>query len=296
MTNEEKLNKELTKIYESFERTLPYKSGQFIRTVDKTRLTVADILGKHAGTDGKIPKERTNKVITEVGSVEGEIYRNMRDELRAIVNSSAAQVTTLIAEAVIAVIGASAFLKLLGIGADIAEAGVDIVAFIFNARTGYSYAGYADAVVDSLFNRVGSDGKKMNDRLRLLSKTLRSNISKTLRQSIHKGEVTSEALRKVKRKIAESANHFKTIIETECLNAVRQAKAWFAEKSGIVSALKIVDYPHGTVHARHKCYEYAHADEHGLGKGIYPVTTVKIRHPHPRCRSTLHFKLKKEFN
>lgn len=293
MNNEEKLNKALDELHKSFEHSLPRQSGQVIRAMNRSRLTIADVLSKHADSGGVIPKSKANAVVSDLATVEGELYRNIRDELHAVVYDTAESTTVGVAEAVIAVLGALTIVEFAGLSTAIAGIGAGLVALVFTALTGDGYIDYAQSVEESVFNRKGDDDKVLNDRLKELARSVYGDITVTLRNSIQQGEGTSGMIRKIERKFKDVAWRIKTIVETEVAYAQRQSIGRFAEKTGIARGLKIVDYPHGdpATHRRHKCYEYAHQNEHGLGQGVYPVTTRKIRNPHPRCRSSLHFVL-----
>jgi len=292
MNTQQKLNEALSANYEAFERTLPRKNGQVMRAAGGSRLTIADVLAKYADSTGKIPKNKTTAVVAELSAIQDEIYRDLNAELRTTISDSAEDATVSTASLIATVIGVLAVIKFAGLSKAIADFGADIVAqILFSALTGFGFAEFIKAITDSVFNHKADDGKQLNDRLHEVAKALHDGITETIRKSIRNGEGVTGIIRKVKQKFREVNNRLKTIVETESLYAHRQALAWFAEKSGLVSALKIVDYPHGdpAEHRRHKCYIYAHQDEYGLGEGVYPVSTRKIRHPHPRCRSTLHF-------
>lgn len=295
MTTESRLNKELDAITESLEQSLPRKNGQVNRAVDRARLTISDVLTKHTDSNGKIPKSKTTQVTSELRAIEGEIYRNLRDELHTVVRDTVGASAPAIATALVTVIGVKALLDFLGEAEEIIG---DSVAAIFRLLVGGSdYMEFIDAVDASVFNRKGSDDKRLNDRLRPLAKGLYEDVSATVRQSIQNGETTPAIQRKVTQRFKDVTSRIKRIVETETLYAHRQTVGWIAERSGIANGIKIVDYPHGHgEHVHHKCYIYSKANEHGMGQGVYPVGTRKIRNPHPQCRATLHLVLAGKLN
>lgn len=290
---ENELNAKLVEIFESVERSLSRKNAQVRRAVDRTRLMIADILAKYTGSDGKIPRNRINAVLKDLSSIDGEIYRSLRTELSSVLEDVSDTSTVGVAEAVLAVVGVAALIEALNLPVTLAELTVGIAEALFSALTGSTYRKYKESAILSAFNRVGEDGLILNDRLKRLSHQLRKEIETTLRQSIRNGEGTAEILRKIDRKYTELDWRLDTIVESESLFVMRQVNAKFAEESGLVKALRIVDFPHGSPgeHARHKCAIYANSNEHGLGDGVYPIGTRKIRNPHPRCRSILLFVL-----
>lgn len=296
--SEKAMNKSITEIYEAIERTLPRKDAQAARAVEKARLLIADVLAKYTNEDGIIPRNKVNAVLTDLQVMDSEIYKYLRDELRLILQDTADDTTLSLAEALVTVYGAKALADFVGLNASVLALPLDVVELLFNLLTSSSRKRHAESAVESAFNRKGEgDQLQLNARLRNVAIVLREEVSKTLRNSIQNGEGTSDILRKTTSNFKDLEWRLATIVETEALYVMRQTLAKFAEASKMVAALKIVDYPHGDakVHERHKCHIYAHSDEHRLGNGVYPVGTRKIRNPHPRCRSTLHFVMEDKF-
>jgi hypothetical protein len=288
-----KLNKELDALLETIENTLPRKSGQLNRAVDRARLTVEDILAKYADGDGKIPRNKTSLVLRDLQRIEGEIYRSVRTEFQQVFADSAKETSMALSLALMTAIDTATLLSVAGITGTLASLGANAAYLILEALLRKTREDFAEDIAKTPFNRKDDDGKRLNDRLKDIARTIHREVSSTLRKSIRNGEVTSRMNRKVKRDFSSLAWRLKTIVETEVLYVMRNGIATFAELSGIAKGLRIKDHPHGKPgeHESHKCYEYAHQDEHGMGEGVYPVTTRKIRHPHPRCRSTLHIVL-----
>lgn len=285
---QKQFNAQIDGLLRNLDNTLPRKYGQVNRASERARLTVEDILAKHADHTGKIPRNKQGAVLADVTRIEGQIYRDIQSELQVVFNSTAEATAMGLSLAVATAIETATLLAVLGLAKSLAD-----IALLFPALLGKSTDQFIRDIAKTPFARKDSDGLKLNDRLRDISRVITRQVTGTLRTSIRKGEVTSEMNRKIKRDFTSLAWRLKTIVETESLYVHRNAIGMFAELSGIAKGLRIQDYPHGKAgeHERHKCYEYAQADEHGLGKGVYPVTTRKIRHPHPRCRSTLHLVL-----
>jgi hypothetical protein len=287
---EKQFNAQLDELLENLENTLPRKYGQLTRAADRARLIVEDILAKYADSTGRIPRNKQGAVIRDLQRVEGQIYRDVQAELQVMFNATAEATAMGLSTAVATAIDLTALATVAGI----AKALADMAYTVFTALLGKGTEEFIRDIAKTPFNRKDDDGLRLNDRLRDIARIIIRQVSGTLRKSIRKGEVTSDMNRKVARDFDSLAWRLKTIVETEVLYVMRNGIATFAELSGIAKGLRIKDYPHGKPgeHVRHKCYIYAHADDHGLGKGVYPVGTRKIRHPHPRCRSTLHLVLK----
>jgi hypothetical protein len=282
-------NAKIDELLEAVDHTLPRHYGQLTRASERARLTIEDIIAKYAGPDGVIPRSKQGAVIRDLQRIEGQIYRDIRDELRMVFESTAQAQAMGLALAVNSALDTATLLAVAGI----AKAYAETVAFLFGALIGKSTMEFSQDIAKTPFNRKDSDGLRLNDRLRDIARTITREVSSTLRKSIRNGEVTSQMNRKVHRDFKSLAWRLRTIVETETLYLHRNAVGAFAELSGIAQGVKIVDYPHGKPgeHERHMCHIYAHQDEHGMGQGVYPVGTRKVRHPHPRCRSTLHLVL-----
>jgi hypothetical protein len=282
-------NAKIDELLEAAEHTLPKYYGQLTRASERARLTVEDILARYAGPNGVIPRNKQSAVVRDLQRIEGQIYRDIRNELQIVFNSTAQAQSMGLALAVSGALDVATLLAVAGIAKALAET----AAFLFGALIGKSTDEFAIDIAKTPFNRKDDDGLRLNDRLRDISRVITRQVSSTLRKSIRNGEVTSQMNRKVQRDFKSLAWRLKTIIETETLYVHRNAVGTFAELSGIARGVKIVDYPHGKPgeHERHMCHIYAHQDEHKMGQGVYPVGTRKVRHPHPRCRSTLHLVL-----
>lgn len=291
--SEAKVNEALLALHEEVNNVLSRKSNRVLRAIGESRLAISDLLAKHSEEDGKIPSNKLTAVLTELTDVEAQMYRNLRDEVRLEVKDVAERSSHSISEAVIGALGTGALLSFIGI----AELDALTNEAIFGALVGIGVMQFVTSVVTSVFNRKGDDGLTLIDRLDSLASMLINEIRDTLRVNIMKGEDNAVIIRKLNDVIEETDWRVKTIVETESMFALRQSIGKFGEESKVVKAVKIVDFPHGDPkeHRRHKCYIYAHSDEHGLGEGVYPVTTLKIRNPHPRCRSLLQYVLVDEF-
>lgn len=292
---QQKFNSQLDELLHEIERTLPRTSAKLIKATKQIRLRVADILARYANEDSVIPRNKVGQVLTEVYRIEQEIYRVLRQELLSAFEQTAGQTANGLITALALGYGASTLLSAASLPAELAVAvPANVASFVFEALLGRTRQSYVQTLSQTPFNRVDSDGKRLGDRLREVARLLTNGIADTLRKSIRNGEVTSTTTRKTERSFRDTVDRLRLIAETEVLYVMRNGIALFAQLSGLAKGLRIQDYPHGKPgeHQRHKCYVYAHQDEYGLGTGVYPVNTKKIRNPHPQCRSTLHIVFK----
>lgn len=290
--SEQAINQSLEELYNGVANVISRRTNQVIRTIGNSRLTISDVLAKYE-KDGKIPTSEIPNVLKELEALDEILYRDMRTAIRTSVKDIAEYSTESLSELIIAAIGVSALAAFIGVS----EADLLTNQALFSMIIGMGVTDFITSVVTSTFNRVGEDGNNLNDRIRALARILSDEIRNTLRKNIIKGEVNAVTIRELDRVINEYGWRVGTIVDTESFFSARQSVAKFAELSGIVAGLKIIDFPHGKPgeHERHKCFIYAHTDEHGMGRGVYPVTTRKIRNPHPQCRSILTYVMIDEF-
>ena len=299
MSVESRINKAIDEMSESYGNTLARKSNEAMRAFSQSRLTVFDILAKHTDEHGKIPKSSIAQVTNELTQIDGLMYRDLRNYLRNVAYRDSEESIISLLDVLIAAVGVVALAEILGIPKDVVDRGID-ASIIAMYLAGVSVTTSASSLVDSMFNRKGDDGLNLYDRLRRVSISFRREIEREIREGVRKESQTSEITQNIQRKVSDFKWRIDSIVETEFMYVQRSAigkLAEYGEKVGLVVGLKIVDYPHGTFaeHARHRCFIYARANEHGLGRGVYPVSTRKIRNPHPRCRSTLHFVMTDRF-
>lgn len=283
MTKESRMNKQLVDGQEAFDRLIPGYTRQVLKALDIARIGVSDVLVKHA-KNGKVPASRVNVIIRELNAVETQLYRDLLSQTTIVIEDAAETAGNNVNTALIGAVGLAALIALKG-----EEQGVmaEIPGFLF--AIGASLSAFVASVASTVMNRKGDDGKSLRDRLRILAADIIADVKRTLRQNLRNSEDFDAIERNVLESFGDKNWRVKRIVESESPTAYRTAVAKAAEQSELVAALKIVDFPHGAPgeHEKHKCHIYAHRDEHGMGEGVYPVNTRKIRNPHPQCRSRL---------
>lgn len=267
------LERRLRKLYEDFFARQPQASRRVNKALEYAELRVTALIAEHS-EDGKLNQKALRRLLTELEAVE----RQLSAELSALMQ---AEIRKAIEEASI---GLNEVLLAAGITAALVNDEEEADGIL--AALGVGLLALVLYVLGATFRRKGDDDKNLHDRLRYLAYDLRVELEKELRKA--KGNVAS-ALKANKRVFRDAKWRVERLVETETAYAFRRSVARASETSGAVAALRIIDFPHGkpAVHRRHKCYAYAHADEHGLGKGVYPLGTRKILNPHPQCRSAI---------
>jgi len=291
--NEKQINDRLEEAQAAFYRSFPAYQRQVKQAFDLARTRVSDILLKHM-KDGKIIPSRYNAISQELASVENALYRDLLLQTTTVLEEAAESAGSTLNEALVVGVVASALLAAQAsqYASTARSTGVAVASLLLAYGIGVST--FLEAVLSTVFRRTGTDGKDLRYRLRKLASDIITEIKSSLRKSIRNREDYATIQQNVLQSFLDVEYRADRITETEAAVAYRTAIAHGSELSGIVQGLKIVDYPHGTPgeHERHKCYEYAHADDYGMGEGVYPVNTRKIRNPHPQCRSRLFIVLK----
>ena len=281
---EKQINDALIEMQENFDKKAPAFRRAAKQALALARIRVVDIIAKYE-KNGKVPKNRMNAMLTELTAVENALYRDLLSQTTIIIEDSAEEASEGLNAVLIGAIGVTALLVLRD-GDEDSDA---FKAAGFLLAIGMGLLALIKGVLDTVLGRRGDDGLNLRDRLRRLANDIIADVRKSLRKSIQTSEEISDIQRKVSQIFGTEEWRVDRITDTEASVAYRTAIARAAERSDLVAGLKIIDFPHGHpgVHETHKCYIYAQADDHGMGKGVYPVTTRKIRNPHPQCRSRL---------
>lgn len=296
-----KTNAELQRRFERYERTqLPQLTASTIRSInDQSRLQVLDILTEYATKDNVISKARINTLLRELEAVEKDVRAKAEAQLRSTFRTTAQQASYNANQSVLST-SATALAPLIGVpvAALVAQAGKPLVDVIGETALafGKTFATIVKNVLEYIFRRRDPNDKKtLLDRIWQYAGVLRDKLASVIRNEALKGKTVDEIMRKVKDVYKGEEWKLRRLVQTEALTTYRAAVAEAAKRSKTVKALKIVDHPNGHAnHDDHECYIYARANEHGLGRGIYPVTETKILLPHPQCTATLHFVLADE--
>lgn len=267
------LERRLRNLYEDFYARQPQANSRVAKALEIAQLRVTALIAENA-EKGKLDQKALRRILTELEVIE----RQLSAELSALIQ---AEIRKAIEEA--------------GIGLNEVLLAAGVTAILLNdeeeadgilAALGTGLIALVLFVLGATVRRKGDDGLALLDRLRYLAYDLRMELARELRKA--NGNV-GKALKANEQVFKGARWRVERLVETETAYAFRRAVARASETSQAVEALRIIDFPHGkpSVHRRHKCYIYAHADEHGLGKGVYPLGTRKILNPHPQCRSII---------
>lgn len=279
---EKQINQRIVEMQEALEKRLPAYSRQVKQAFDLARARVSDIIVKYV-KDGKVPKNRITAINRELSAVEAALYRDLLSQTTIIIEDTVKDAGEGLNEALVLAVGAVTLYAMQ----DEQEGSEALSTAGFLLAIGMGLLALIKSVLGTVLGRSGDDGLNLRDRLRNLAADIIADVKKTLRKSNNTGEDYANVQKNIAQIFGDVEWRVNRIVDTEVAVAHRTAIAKAAESSDLVAALKIIDFPHGTNHESHKCYEYARANDHGMGEGVYPVSTRKIRNPHPQCRSRL---------
>jgi len=265
----------ITRLYADFYDTLPEANARVRKALEASRTRVFTLIAENA-VKGKLDKKALLRILTALETEENRLYEDLAAALRQEIRQAAEDAGVGLNEVLIAA-------GVIAVLSDDDEAPTDGLL----AALGLGLLALLAFILRSTMRRKDSDGKALPDRLRKLSREIRLELAKELRRLRNKDIGTMlDTLKKI---YGDAEWRVDRLTESEASYAFRRAVVEGSKSSGVVEALRIIDFPHGkpSVHRRHKCYEYSHANEHGLGRGIYPIGTAKILNPHPQCRSII---------
>lgn len=281
---EKRINDKLVKLQKDMEKKIPTYTKQVTKAFDLARARVSDIIVKYV-KDGTVPKNRINALIRELSAVEASLYRDLLSLTTIVIEGVARDAGEGINGALVVAIGATTLLALR----EEEDGAKAISAAGYMLALGTTLLLLIKKVLETVFGRRGDDGLNLRNRLRKLAADVIADVQKSLRKSNKTGEDYADIQRNVAQIFGDVEWRVSRIVDTEASVAYRTAVSKAAQESGLVKAVKIIDFPHGAPgeHEKHKCHILANRDAHGMGKGVYPVSNLEVRNPHPQCRSRL---------
>lgn len=287
---QQQLDELMTQSLLSFERlTLNKQPGRIASDIQYVTKPLIARINELADDKGKLPKNTLAELTRDTVALERGVYNVYSTSLRRQLEASAYYSAESTITAIVAVLGPGIVAKIIGLAtasslSQLAETGA-LASIFFATLTGLSLTEFARLIADYVMRRKSSDGKSTIDRIRIFARE----VARASAQAVSQGGSAGDIIRRIDNVMRELDWRIERLVETESMTAYRTSVARLSEQEDVISAVKIIDFAEGheSTHPRHKCFQYARADEHGMGEGIYPVHTRKIRNPHPQCRSIL---------
>lgn len=263
--NERKLAELLEKAAVGYGRLNKRQQAFAIREIERTRLELNDLILEYAEKDGTIPKRRVTTMLRDLDDIEANIRKYGMAVLGDVVKESAAYATAAAESAAIGALGEAA-----GIGISFNRMNADVFNYVIN--------------------RFDAGGLTLSDRVWGLAGDTRDELTSVIRSAIIRGQDVKTTVAQVRRVYDNETWKIRRLVVTEGNTAYRVADSYYAQRSPIVSALRIhrgkADRP------EHRCTQLELADSYGLGAGVYPPDATEIFNPHPNCTSFTTFVLR----
>src|SRR5699024_792710 len=139
----------------------------------------------------------------------------------------------------------------------------------------------------TLGKQVVVGDKTLEQRSKVLSAKLTSDIRKAIRQGVMGGSDVSDIIRDISDITEGIAWEVNRLVESEIYSAYRYQFVHTYDKNGFDWIRIHESFPRHPRRRHHRCYPLANTDKYGKGKGVYKSTDVEIFLPHPQCTSWL---------
>jgi hypothetical protein len=267
MTNQEKLDAILKKLATNY-RKLNAKQQEFaVKEITRVRGDIANLLADFSEKDGTIKRQRMSRLLRELDEVEALVRGYGTTAMDAIIKDSAKFAT----------VGASAALVSVGANAMV---------------TGQMERLNRD-VFEYVVKRFGEDGLVLSDRVWRLSGDMRDELSKVLRADILRGESVNTMIANIRRVHDNETWKIKRLVVTEGNTAYRAATAMNAERSNVVTALRV--HRGRANRPEHRCTVLEQTDRHGMGAGLFLPSDSDIYNMHVNCTGYLTYELDEKY-
>lgn len=268
MSNKSKLDAIFKKLAQQHGKLNVNQQAFAIKEIGRVRGDIVDLLADYAGKDGTVKKTRLNRLLRELDDIEALIREYGTTALDTILKNTAEWTSSSINEGMLGVIGVRAVAK-----AQMRQLNSDVFEYVVK--------------------RFGDDGLVLSDRVWRLAGDMRDDISKVLRSDIIKGESVNTMIANVRKVHDNETWKIRRLVVTEGNTTYRTATAYNAERSDVVTGVKL---HHGKANdPKHRCTILSHEDRYGMGAGVFKPTDYEIYNPHPNCTSFITYELDEKY-
>ncbi|MED4828140.1 hypothetical protein [Bacillus atrophaeus] len=268
MSNQAELDRQLAKIATDYRKLNVSQQEYAIKEIGRVRLEVVDLLSEYSGSDGKIKKQRLNKLLRELDAIEKMIRNNGMDALEKVIGDTASNTTGVIK---------SAFTETAGVA----------------AISGVAFDKINKNVLRYVVNRFGDDDLVLSDRVWRLAGDQRDELSKVIRTGIITGQSVNKISANVRKVYENEAWKVRRLVVTEGNTAHRVAAAYTGQQSRVVKAMRV--HRGKANRPDHRCTQLELLDRYGMGAGLYKPDDPEIYMMHINCTGYLSYELYDKF-
>jgi hypothetical protein len=278
-SKEAKLNAELARLHAKFMPMTKRQQRDVVKAVNRTRLSVIDLVAEYANKDDKISRARINTLLRDLEIIENDIRKATDTALLGVMGESVGRGYEDVDKAYHSALGLSAEF------ATTAEVASSVILAELAGRkpTPHNIATY-------LAHKTGPDGLTLSDRVWTFAGDQKAEIGNVLRRGIIRGDTTASMVRGIQSVYETEAWKARRLALTESNVAYRTAIGYVAEQSEFVAALRLIP----GVHRTESCVKTAQEDRHGLGVGVFLPSDTDIYSIHPQCTSYTNYILTEE--
>src|SRR5690625_4197149 len=222
-----------------------------VREIGRVRGELSDMLAEYADSDGIIKRQRANRLLRDLDSIERSLRENSTAAIENVVNESSEWTTRRVNR---------------GTGIGLSSRQFDRV---------------NDKVVKYVVRRFGDDGLVLSDRIWGLAGEIRDEMATVIRSGIIRGDGINAMIPRIRQVYDKETWKIRRVARTESLTAHRAAISYSAAESDVVKWLQF----HAGDDRSDACVKLAEADPHGQGAGVYKPNDTEIWSPHPNCTS-----------
>lgn len=268
MSNQEKLDGILEKLAHDYHKLNAKQQAFAVKEIARVRGDLADLLSDFSASDGTIKRQRLTRLLRELAEVEELARKYSTTAMDTIIKESSEFAVSGANTALAAAVGARATTV-----AHIERLNRDVAQYVFK--------------------RFGEDGLVLSDRVWRLSGDMRDELSKVIRSDILKGEAVSTMIANVRQVHDNETWKIKRLVVTEGNTAYRAATAMNADRSEVVTAVRV--HRGAANRPEHRCTQLEKTDRYGLGAGLFKPTDAEIYQMHVNCTGYLTYELNERY-
>lgn len=264
MSKQTELERQLKKVSMEYRKFNAEQQEFAIKEIGRIRLEIVDLLSEYGDSDGIIKKQRLNKLLRELESIEKLVRDTGMDALSNVISETSSFTSDGIKKSLADVVGAAAI-------------------------SGVAFDKINKNVLRYMINRLGDDDLVLSDRVWNFAGDQRAELSKVIRSGIIRGDSVNTISANVRKVYDNDAWKIRRLVVTEGNTAHRVATAYSAQQSKVVTAVRV--HRGKANNPNHRCTQLELEDRYGMGVGLYKPTDSEIYMMHINCTGYLTYEI-----